>query len=99
MKGLLDGLLVTAALVASIGYVLYALGPRALRKRIAAALGWASDRKAGGGECGGGCSNCGSAGAAQAGAAQAAPAGASEATEVHVPLSKVGKRRPAAGTH
>jgi len=95
----LDDILVGAILLGSVGYALFALGPRTLRGRIlagaAAALrmlpGWlrqgalaqrmhaaAAGKPAG--ACGG-CHDCAS-----------APQAAAPTAEVHIPVSRIGKR-------
>jgi hypothetical protein len=104
MKGVLDGLLVGLALFASIIYAAFSLGPRTLRPRLlagasallrrlpgfpglhdvaarlnAAAAAAAAKAK---GACGG-CDNCGP---------EQAPAARSPASEVRIPLAKIGKR-------
>jgi hypothetical protein len=101
MNGLLDGMLVGLALFASVIYAAFSLGPRTLRPRllagasallrrlpglprlhdVAARLDAAAATKAKG-ACGG-CDNCGP---------EQAPAARSPASEVRIPLEKIGKR-------
>jgi hypothetical protein len=104
---ILDDLLVAAALLVSLGYALFALGPRALRRRALSRIaGWA----------GRGPSWLGLSGlAARVGSAAAKPAGScggcdgcasdgkspsaaqqtpGSASEIKIPLASVGRRQP-----
>ena len=104
MNSILDNALVGLALLASAGYVAVSLGPRSLRRRILGVLGRAAARAPaflglGGmaqrlaaasmaaGACGG-CDNCG----AEQAAVQKSPTQSSSATEVRVPMAKIGRR-------
>jgi hypothetical protein len=101
MNGILDDFLVGLVLIVSAGYAIFSLGPRSLRSRTFAALGhvtarapaflglgrmarWlaaaAADKSQG--ACGG-CDSCGS---------EKTPASTTAASEVRVPLAKIGKR-------
>jgi hypothetical protein len=80
MHGLLDEILVGGALLASIIYALFALGPRSWRRGL---LGRAAAIKSAG-ACGG-CDDCGSATPAAGSAGSAEP-------EVRIPVSKIGRR-------
>ena len=101
MNGILDEFLVGLVLIVSAGYAVFSLGPRSLRSRSFAALGrvtarapaflrlgrmarWlalsAADKSQG--ACGG-CDNCGS---------EKTPVSTAAASEVRVPLAKIGKR-------
>lgn len=103
MNGLLDGLLVGLALFASVIYAAFSLGPRTLRPRllagasallrrlpgfpglhdVAARLNAAAAAAAKAKGACGGCDNCGP---------EQAPAARSPASEVRIPLTKIGKR-------
>lgn len=106
MNGLLDDSLVALALIISAGYAVFALGPRSLKSRMFAGLsrltarapaflgltrlsGWlaASAAAKSAGACGG-CDSCGS----EKTPASTAVASTSTASEVRVPLAKIGKR-------
>jgi hypothetical protein len=101
MNGILDDFLVGLVLMISAGYAMYSLGPRSLRSRTFAALSsvaarapaflglgrmarWfaAASADKSKGACGG-CDNCGS---------EKTPASTGAASEVRVPLAKIGKR-------
>jgi hypothetical protein len=103
MNGILDDFLVGLVLIISAGYAMYSLGPRSLRSRTFAALGrviarapafpgvgrlagWlaAASADKSKGACGG-CDNCGS-------DSETTPASTGAASEVRVPLAKIGKR-------
>jgi hypothetical protein len=103
MNGILDDFLVGLVLIISAGYAMYSLGPRSLRRGAFAALsrvaaraptflglgrvaGWLAGASAdkSKGACGG-CDNCGS-------GSETTPASTGSATEVRVPLAKIGKR-------
>ena len=99
MNSILDNALVGVALLASAGYAVVSLGPRGLRWRIlgvlsgAAArapaflgLGQTAQRLAAASQAAGACGGCDSCGGEQA-AAQNSPA-----TEVRVPVGKIGRR-------
>ena len=95
----LDDLLVAAALLASLAYAVFALGPRALRRRALARLaGWAgrlpswlglsrlgTRLSAAAEKPPGACGGCDS-----CGSETKAPA----APEIKIPLARVGRRRP-----
>jgi hypothetical protein len=81
MNAVLDNILVGVLLLASVGYAVYKLGPRALKKRILAALGRSVSAAKADGACGG-CDNCG-------GESAAPP---SSASEIKIPVSKIGRR-------
>ena len=106
MNGLLDDSLVALALIISAGYAVFALGPRSLKSRMFAGLSnltarapaflgltrltaWlaASAAAKSAGACGG-CDSCGS----EKTPASTAVASTSTASEVRVPLAKIGKR-------
>jgi hypothetical protein len=80
MNAILDNLLVGAVLLASLGYAIYKLGPRALRQRILAALRLSASAGKSQGACGG-CDNCGT---------DTAPQSAS--AEIKIPVAKIGRR-------
>jgi len=101
MNGILDGIMVGVVLMVSAGYAIFSLGPRSLRSRTFAALSnvtarapaflglgrmarWlaAASADKSQGACGG-CDNCGS---------EKTPAPKATATEVRVPLARIGKR-------
>jgi hypothetical protein len=79
MNAVLDNILVGAVLIASLGYAVYRLGPRALKKRILAAFGRSAGKSQG--ACGG-CDNCG----AEPAAPQSSPG------EIKIPVGKIGRR-------
>jgi hypothetical protein len=81
MNAVLDNILVGALLLASLGYAVYRLGPRALKKRILAALGRSASAAKSQGACGG-CDNCGT--------DPAAPQ--SSSGEIKIPVGKIGRR-------
>jgi hypothetical protein len=99
MNAVLDNLLVGAVLLASVGYAVYKLGPRTLRKRIVVALstalaaappflklGAAAQRLgASAGKAQGACGGCDNCGSESA----AAP---SASAEVKIPVGKIGRR-------
>ena len=99
MNAVLDNLLVGAVLLASVGYAVYRLGPRTLKKRIVAALssamvaapsflklGAAAQRLgASAGKAQGACGGCDNCGTESA-EAQSAPA------EIKIPVAKIGRR-------
>jgi hypothetical protein len=106
MNGLLDNSLVGLALLVSAGYAVSSLGPRGLRQRVLAALARAASRapkflglwrlargleKASAvkaqGACGG-CDGCGS----EAAPAQNSSGQNGSASEVRVPVAKIGRR-------
>jgi hypothetical protein len=81
MHGLLDEILVGGALLASIIYALFSLGPRTLRRGLAVRAAAAIKPKGG---CGG-CDDCGSATPAPESTGSADP-------EIRIPVSTIGKR-------
>jgi hypothetical protein len=81
MNAIFDNLLVGALLLASLGYAIYKLGPRALRKRILAALRLSTSAGKSESACGG-CDNCGSDTAATP----------SSSAEIKIPVAKIGRR-------
>jgi hypothetical protein len=105
MNSVLDISLVGLALLVSVGYAVSSLGPSSVRRRVLAALGRitvrapaylglkrlanrfaaASAEKAKG-ACGG-CDDCGA-----TASAPMPPAHDSPASEVHVPVAKIGRR-------
>jgi hypothetical protein len=98
MSRLLDAALVAIALAASLGYALYSLGPKTLRRRLRTALAELAARApaamrlgrierrlreaAGGSGACGGCDSCAPSPADARGAG----------TEIHVPVASIGKR-------
>ena len=98
MSRLLDAALVAIVLAASVGYALYSLGPKSLRRRLCTALadlaarapaalhlGGAERRlreAAGGSGACGGCESCGAGDAREA-----------AGEEIRVPAARIGKRR------
>jgi len=98
MSPLLDTALVAIALAASVGYALYSLGPKTLRRRLRTLLADAVGRApaalhlrgierrlreaAGGSGACGGCGSCGADDAREAGG-----------KEIHVSAASIGKRR------
>jgi hypothetical protein len=100
MSRLLDAALVAIVLAASVGYALYALGPKTLRRWLRAALADLAARApaalhlgrverrlreaAGGSGACGGCDSCAPSGEDARGGA---------AKEVRVPAASIGKRR------
>jgi hypothetical protein len=104
---ILDDLLVAAALLASLGYVLFALGPRALRRRALSRIaGWAGRAPSwlglsglaarvgsAAGKPAGACGGCDScAGDGKSpSAAQQTPGSASE---IKIPLASLRRRQP-----
>jgi len=105
MNGILDKILVCAALGASAGYAVYSLGPRALRRRLAEGLSLAAGRTpqglglrrmmqrlaaAAAGKVPGACGGCDSCGEETAAAKPGAEADVP--AEVSVPVSKIGRR-------
>jgi hypothetical protein len=104
MSSILDNALVGLALLASAGYAAVSLGPRNLRRRILGVLGRAAarapavlglgriaQRLAAASMATGACGGCDSCGGEQA-AAQKSPTQNSSATEVRVPMAKIGRR-------
>ena len=107
MNPILDDLLVAAALLASLGYALFALGPRALRGRALSRIaGWAGRAPSWLGLSGfaarvgsaaakppGACGGCDSCASdgKSPSAAQQAPGAGSE---IKIPLASVGRRQP-----
>jgi len=101
MNGFLDDLLVGLALLASVGYALYSLGPKALRTRLFAGMSsllerlpivglrGAAQRLAAAAESKGqgSCGGCDNCGSEQA------PVAKSPTAEVRVPFSAIGKRQ------
>ncbi|HEY0746305.1 MAG TPA: hypothetical protein VGD63_06360 [Steroidobacteraceae bacterium] len=81
MNTLLDNFLVGVLLLASVGYALYKLGPRNLRKRILTLVGRSTAAGKVQGACGG-CDNCGDA----ANPPQTASA------DIRIPVAKIGRR-------
>ena len=98
MNRFLDAALVAIVLVASVGYALYSLGPKSLRRRLGTALAdvvarapaglhlGAIERRlraaAGGSGACGGCETCGT-----------EDAHAAAGKEIRVPAASIGKRR------
>ncbi len=80
MNSLLDNFLVGVVLLASIGYALYKLGPRNLRRHILTLL---KLKSAAAGKVQGACGECDSCGAA---AAQPA------SSDIRIPVAKIGRR-------
>jgi hypothetical protein len=101
MNNILDDFLVGLVLIISAGYAIFSLGPRSLRSRTFAALGrvtarapaflglermarWLAAAAADKSQAAcGGCDSCGS---------EKAPASTAAASEVRVPVAKIGKR-------
>ena len=105
MNSILDNTLVGLAILASAGYAVAALGPRDLRRRILGVLsravarapaflglGRTAQRLAAASMATGACGGCDSCGGEQA-AAQKSPTQKPSATEVRVPMAKIGRRR------
>jgi hypothetical protein len=101
MNSVIDNSLVGLALLVSAGYALLSLGPRSLRRRLLAALSRAAARApaflglrrtaqrlavASAGKTHGACGGCDDCGA------EKAPAKKSAATEITVPMGKIGRR-------
>jgi hypothetical protein len=86
MNTVLDDILVGALLLASVGYAVYKLGPRTLKKRILAALGRSATAGKQDGACGG-CDNCGSESSAPQSSAEQ-----QSSTEINIPVAKIGRR-------
>ena len=83
MNAVLDNVLVTAVLLASLGYALVKLGPRALRKRILGHLGLILAAASGKAQAAcGGCDSCGT----ESSSAPQSP------SEINVPIAKIGRR-------
>ena len=100
MSSMLDHLLVALLVLTALIYAAWSLGPKLLRARLLETLGVAfergaalpglgalgrrfraaAERKQPG--CGGGCDGCGS----------ASPAAAKQATEIKIPIGKIGRR-------
>jgi hypothetical protein len=104
MSSILDNALVGLALLASAGYAAVSLGPRNLRRRILGVLGRAATRApavlglgriaqrlAAASMATGACGGCDTCGGEQA-TAQKSPSQNSSATEVRVPMAKIGRR-------
>jgi hypothetical protein len=101
MSPLLDDILVAAALVASAGYALFALGPRTWRRgALSRVAGWAAHMPAWSGlralatrlgaaaaKSPGACGGCDSCGSE----GEAAPT--VDQSEIKVPLTRIGRRR------
>jgi hypothetical protein len=99
MNAVLDNLLVCAVLFASVGYAVYRLGPRTLKKRIAAAvssamaaapsflrLGAAAQRLGeSAGKAQGACGGCDNCGSESAETQ-------SSSDEIKIPVAKIGRR-------
>jgi hypothetical protein len=99
MNAFLDNLIVGAVLLASVGYAVYKLGPKTLRKGILAALsqalkaapaslrlsGIANRLEAASGKNPGACGGCDNCGTESASAPQSSG-------EIIVPVSKIGRR-------
>lgn len=82
MNTLLDGSLVGIALLASVTYALYKLGPRDLRKRILTLL---KLKSAAAGKVQGACGECDNCG-------DTPPALPSPSSDIHIPVAKIGRR-------
>jgi hypothetical protein len=108
MNKLLDNGLVALALIASVGYALSSLGPKALRRRLWTALarlaaGAPAGMQLGGiarrleeaaAKSSGACGGCGSCGSETSDSSAAnGEAASGRAREVRVPLESIGKRR------
>jgi hypothetical protein len=86
MNTVLDDFLVGALLLASVGYAVYKLGPRTLKKRILAALGRSAAAGKQDGACGG-CDNCGS-----ESTAPHSSTASNTSAEIKIPVAKIGRR-------
>jgi hypothetical protein len=106
MNGILDGALVCFALLLSVGYALWSLGPRSLRGKLLAAFAHVAARVpavlglrraaqrlsiAAAGKSHGACGGCDDCGTSAADATKSAAKDA-PAAEVRVPLAKIGRR-------
>ena len=106
MNGILDGSLVCLALLLSVGYALLSLGPRSLRAKLLALLSRAAARVpavlglrgaaqrlsiAAAGKSQGACGGCDDCGTSAADATKSAT-GESQAAEVRIPVTKIGRR-------
>jgi hypothetical protein len=101
MNRVLDNGLVALVLLASVGYALSSLGPKTLRRRLWSALahlasnapaslrlqGMAQRLQAAADKTGGSCGGCGSC------EPESSDADKKSASEVRVPLTRIGKRR------
>lgn len=79
MSALIDAILVSLALAASLAYVVLALGPKSWRRRLRSALGL-KPPAAQASSCGG-CEGCGS-----------EPKASVTASEIKIPVAKIGRR-------
>ncbi|MGD0493456.1 MAG: DUF6587 family protein [Steroidobacteraceae bacterium] len=107
MSHVLDNLLVAAALLASAVYALFALGPRAWRRRaLARAAGWAgrapawlglrglaARMDAAAAKSSGGCGGCGDCGSESSPAAGAPASARPGGGDIKIPLASIGRRR------
>jgi hypothetical protein len=106
MNGILDGALVCLALLLSVGYALWSLGPRSLRGKLLAAFAHAAARvpavlglraaaqrlsTAAAGKSQGACGGCDDCGTSAAEATKSST-GESQTAEVRVPVAKIGRR-------
>jgi hypothetical protein len=91
MNGILDGSLVCIALLLSVGYALLSLGPRSLRRTLLATLSLWLGRVPAVPKSQGACGGCDDCGTTAAGATES-PTSDAPATEVRVPVAKIGRR-------